>query len=429
MDSKAKVSILLPVYNREHYLPMAIESVIGQSYQNWELLVSDNCSTDNTAAVASKYAEQDKRIKYWRNEKNIGSGLNYNKCIEKATGEYIELFGADDIFEPDCLEKFVNILNDNPSVVLVTSAKRHIDENGKLIREDRPYSSSQLMPSQEAIASNMRTLTNWIISPVMFRAKYKGSGFDLPLGIYCDLDYWAQILAHGDLYYIDQILFNYRVHPVSETTARLNNLEFIPTLLRTAERHKKYLVDSNESDTQPYKIVTEKLINMVDYATNFLQLNYDSFLGALSESKASKGFIDNADDQAEEIEQIKNDLRDYKRISYLALLHALELRKERDWLSGEYNDLLQQYEEIKGDGNGKGNQSDPNSTSQSKELRSGSLDQNSFRRHTRMIDEMQAEKKVLEERIDELSHKLDAVLTSQSWKLTAPLRMMKKNLN
>jgi len=415
MDSKAKVSILLPVYNREDYLIQAIKSVISQTYQNWELLISDNCSTDNTARVGSKYATEDKRIRYWRNEKNIGSGLNYNKCIAEATGEYIELFGADDIFEPDCLEKFVHAFNDNSSVVLVTSARTHIDENGKLIREDRPYNGSQLIPSHEAIASNMRTLTNWIGSPVMFRAKYKGSGFDLHLGIYCDLDYWAQILGKGDLFYIDEILFNYRVHPVSETTARLNNLEFIPTLLRTAERHKQYIVNPDDPDTEPYKIVMEKLVNIVDYATNFLQLNYDSFLGALSEQKASKSVIDNASDQVEEIAELKNDLGDFKRISYLALLHALELRKERDWFSAEYNDLLQQ------NANGHSAKTDI--------AQSGVLSKDSFSRHTRLIDEIQIEKKALEERIDELSHKLESVLTSQSWKITAPLRMMKKNLH
>jgi glycosyltransferase involved in cell wall biosynthesis len=388
----SKVSILLPAYNREHYLEKAIESVLGQTYQNWELLISDNCSSDNTPIIAQKYAKQDNRIKFCRNEQNIGSVLNYNKCIAQASGDYIELFGADDIIEPTCLEKFVSILNNSPNVVLVTSGRRHIDENGNLIREDRPRNESQLIPSEEAIASNMRTLTNWIISPVMYRSQYKGDGFELALGIYADLVYWAQILHYGDLYYLDEILFNYRVHPVSETTARLNNLEFIPTLLRTAERYKKYLSDPNVPDKDLYKIVMDKLVNIVDYSTNFLHLNFDSYLGELCEKKSNKDVIENIDDEAKQASNLLNDLRDFKRISYLALMHALELRKERDWLVAEYSD---------GD---------------------------AFGTHTKMLEKVQTENEILQQRIDELSRQLDSVLRSQSWKITAPLRMMKKGI-
>src|ERR1700721_1865208 len=110
--SLPKVSILFPTYNREPYLVQAIESVIRQTYENWELLISDNCSSDNTPEILQEYAKKDSRILYWQNEKNIGPGPNYNKCIARASGDYIELFGADDFFEPDCLAKFVSILNE-----------------------------------------------------------------------------------------------------------------------------------------------------------------------------------------------------------------------------------------------------------------------------------------------------------------------------
>ena len=87
----SKVSILLPAYNRQHYLPLAIESIISQTYQNWELLISDNCSQDNTLAIASQYAALDNRIVCLKSETNIGPVSNYNKCLEKSSGDYIEL--------------------------------------------------------------------------------------------------------------------------------------------------------------------------------------------------------------------------------------------------------------------------------------------------------------------------------------------------
>ncbi len=420
MNTMSKVSILLPAYNRDRYMAAAIESVLSQTYQNWELLIADNCSQDKTFAIASKYANRDKRILCWKNETNIGPVRNYNKCIERASGEYIELFGADDIFEPTCLQKLVQALDENPSVVLVTAAKRHIDEKGQLIREDRPHSGSQLIPSEEAIRSNIVPLTNWIISPVMYRSKYKNSGFDLSLGNFGDLEYWTQILVHGNLFYIDEILFNYRIHAGSETTHTLNELDYIPPLLRIAERHAAHLASPGNPEAQPYKIVVEKLMNLVDYSTNFLKLDFDSLLGSLANPKESQGSLRDIDSQFKETGDLNDDLRDFKRVSYLALLHALDLRKELDWLYAEYNDLKHQFGDLSSNDRGE---------NKAKEIAGSLLNKDSWFRHMRVLDEMRNENEALHHRIDELSKQLNTLLNSQSWRITAPLRMVRKKIS
>ncbi len=336
MYTNRKVSILLPVYNREQYLKIAIDSVLTQTYQNWELLISDNCSTDGTFELAKKYAEQDARIICWRNETNIGPLPNYNKCIEKASGEYIELFGDDDIFEPECLAKLAMVLDDNPNVVMAIAGKRHIDKDGKLIREDRPRSGSQLICAQEVIESTVGTLTNWIISPVMYRAKYKGAGFDTFLGIYADLDYWAQILAYGDLFYVDEMLFNYRLHGGSESTRMYSSAEFMISLLRIAERYPQYLSVGNRSEI--YKPVIEKLMAMVDYASNCLKVNYEMVLRPkmkkhmVEDKMAGKnGRVQELSEQESLIkveEELAEEAHDYKRIAFLALSQAVEIKKK-----------------------------------------------------------------------------------------------------
>jgi glycosyltransferase involved in cell wall biosynthesis len=347
----SKVSILLPTYNRERYLVLAIDSVLAQTHQDWELLISDNCSDDNTFTIASKYANQDSRIIYWKNETNIGALQNYNRCIEKACGDYIELFGTDDIFEPTCLELLARGLDENPGVALATSAKRHIDENGNQIREDRLASNSQIIPAQEAIHHNLNNLTNAIISPVMFRSKYKGTGFDMSLGNCADLEYWTQILNCGDLYYIDEILFNYRIHNGSETTRTLADLQFAVLLLRIAERNKEHLFRSDQPGLTPYKIVVERLMDIIDYSTNYLKLDFSSFVGSLGHAENEQKLLS------------YDNLHDFKKVSYLSLMHAVDLRHEN---------------------------------------------------------------KVLQKRIDELSTELNSLHNSKSWKITAPLRMVMK---
>ena len=412
MNNRPKVSILLPTYNRAHYLTGAIESVLAQTYPNWELLISDNCSSDSTAEIANKYAGLDSRILYWRNESNIGSAPNYNKCIDKASGDYIELFGTDDLFEPQCLQKLVQVLDDHPNVVIATAAKRHIDTNGHIIREDRPRNGSQLIASEDAIRSNMTNLTNWIISPVMYRSKYKGTGLDLSVGIYSDLDYWVEILNHGDLFYVDEILFNYRVHASSETTRRLNDLEFVPTLLRIAERHAKYLANS---ETLPYKVVIEKLLSLVDYSTNFLKLNFDSMLGDLGHAGTERTIAEDTISLSD-TNTYGQDLYDFKRISYLSLLYALDLRKELNWLYGEYNHL-------------NGQLSVARQNEQAKKSDVPPLNKISWTKHTKAVDELQAENKSLNQQADQLSHQLNDLLNSRSWRITAPLRMARKKIS
>ena len=105
-----KVSVLIPTYNYAHYLPEAIDSVLAQTFEDFEVIIVDNCSTDNTEEIVMEYLQKDKRIQYFKNEENIGPYRNYNQCLLYASGEYIKFLNADDKFAPTLLEKFVHIL-------------------------------------------------------------------------------------------------------------------------------------------------------------------------------------------------------------------------------------------------------------------------------------------------------------------------------
>ena len=98
---KSRVSIGMPVFNGEKYLRESIESILDQTYQNFELIISDNASTDRTQEICLEYARKDNRISYYRNDKNLGGPRNYNRVFELSSAEYFKWAAYDDVLAPE----------------------------------------------------------------------------------------------------------------------------------------------------------------------------------------------------------------------------------------------------------------------------------------------------------------------------------------
>lgn len=130
MNTKPLVSIGLPVYNGEKYLVMAIESLLAQDYFNFELIISDNASTDNTQSICHEYQVRDQRIRYYGNIENIGASLNFNKVFSLSEGKYFMWAAHDDLWESTYISKCVSLLESNPNVVLCSSEVKFINEEG-----------------------------------------------------------------------------------------------------------------------------------------------------------------------------------------------------------------------------------------------------------------------------------------------------------
>lgn len=126
------VSIVTPNYNCGRFISQTIESVIAQSYPNWELIIVDDCSNDDSVAIAQKYAHMDKRIKLLINEKNCGAAISRNRAIEQSKGEFIAFLDSDDLWMPNKLEKQIEFMRKNNCDFSFTEYE-HIDEdNNKL---------------------------------------------------------------------------------------------------------------------------------------------------------------------------------------------------------------------------------------------------------------------------------------------------------
>lgn len=124
MESKPLVSVLMTAYNRSLYIHEAIESVLKSSYTNWELIITDDQSSDNTLEIAKSYADKDHRIKVYLNEKNLGDYPNRNKAASYATGKYLKYLDADDQIYEFSIEYMVMHMERNPSVALGISQSK-----------------------------------------------------------------------------------------------------------------------------------------------------------------------------------------------------------------------------------------------------------------------------------------------------------------
>jgi len=216
-----KVSVLITAYNYANYISEAIQSVLNQTFRDFELIIVDNQSTDNTVDIVNEFIQKDNRVKLIVNKTNIGAYRNYNEALLHANGKYIKILNADDKFHPEILEKFVKILDENESISLVTSHRQEFQDSTKIIATD----FHGLQNGKEMILLALSKL-NFIGEPttVMFRRNNLNVGlFDTSLIFFADLDMWLRILSIGDLYIIDEVLSYVRKHNLQGTQELRNH--------------------------------------------------------------------------------------------------------------------------------------------------------------------------------------------------------------
>jgi glycosyltransferase involved in cell wall biosynthesis len=125
-----RVSLAIPVYNGQRFLAAAIQSILAQDYKDFELIITDNASTDGTEQICRSFAQADVRVRYYRNERNLGAGPNHNLGFELSRGEFFKWCADDDCLSPNFLGSCVAVLDANKDVVLAYGKTQSIDENG-----------------------------------------------------------------------------------------------------------------------------------------------------------------------------------------------------------------------------------------------------------------------------------------------------------
>lgn len=146
------VSLALPVYNGERFVADAIRSVLAQDYDNFELIITDNASTDGTEKICRDFAASDERVRYVRNERNLGAGPNYNLGFALSRGKYFKWCACDDRISDNFLGACVAALEENKDAVLAYGTTQTIDQNGHLI----PLVGAMTSPQQPSDGPPLR---------------------------------------------------------------------------------------------------------------------------------------------------------------------------------------------------------------------------------------------------------------------------------
>lgn len=205
-----RVTVLMPTYNVAPYVREAIDSVMQQTYTNFELLVIDDCSTDDTVSMVRSI--NDPRIHIIQNEKNVGLAENLNRGLSHITTEYVARMDGDDIAEPFWLEREVTILDSHPEIGICSGGFERFGTVKSLVRFPEHH---------EDCMANMLFECS-VIVPTFRMSLYRDHGLRYSTDAFPAEDYrfWAECLRVTRIYNIQETLFHYRMHPTQICTAR-----------------------------------------------------------------------------------------------------------------------------------------------------------------------------------------------------------------
>jgi len=222
VSATPRLSIGLPVYNGERYITESIEALLGQSYTNFELIISDNASTDSTGDICRRYEKEDSRVRYFRQPQNIGLAPNHNFVVQEARGELFKWAANDDLYGRELVRQCVQALDEHPQVVLAHSWTARIDTSGKV-----------------TAAYEYPMTTSSARAPERFRSILFDSGGDDDYGVmridvlrrtamkesyhHADHTIIAEIALHGPFYQVPDWLYFRREHPAQSGRATMRS--------------------------------------------------------------------------------------------------------------------------------------------------------------------------------------------------------------
>lgn len=246
---RPKVTVGIPVYNGAETIAATLRSVLSQDFDDFEVIVSDNASTDDTLAVVSAF--DDPRVRVLTAQKNEGAGRNWNKVIEHASGEYIKVLSADDVLLPGALTHQAAALDAHDTAVLVTSKRQLIDGDGRSLGTRGPGKLTGLVAGTEVARRMVRTGTNLLGEPsatLVRMSALRTAGFFDEAAPYCvDMELWFRLLALGDVFVLSEPLVQYRVAAGSWTQDVLDRqASDVEDLLRSVTASRAFPVTEND---------------------------------------------------------------------------------------------------------------------------------------------------------------------------------------
>ena len=237
-NTEKLISIVLPVYNGSDHVAESIKSVLEQTYRNWELIIVDDCSTDDTPEIIAGFERSDSRVRVFRNKANLKLPASLNVGFADAKGDYFTWTSDDNMYRPEALEKMVAVLEENPETGLVYADYTVINDAGELI-----YTKINPQPSEIRYY-------NMVGACFMYRRELaeKVGEYDPATFLAEDYDYWLRCYNHSDFLHIHENLYIYRWHEKSLSLTRFREVRY----------QTQYVLDKN------YELIISKCATQED---------------------------------------------------------------------------------------------------------------------------------------------------------------------
>lgn len=310
------ISVVMPVYNRQDFLPEAIESILGQTFRDFEFIIIDDCSTDNSLKIALDYQKRDNRICIHRHEKNTGIVGGRNTGLRLATGKYIAWMDSDDISLPNRLDKQFLFMENHPEIGISSSNAIAIDERGN-------YLSNIRMPQSNILITWAFCFYDPIINPAVMANRelcitaggYRDLANDRTEYFPEDYDLWTRIYKSTKFYNLSESLLKLRKHGKNITQTRLQS-----TLRNSAQICYTYIrsILGKEIPKTPVEMIWEiaNSPSLRDMA-GIIEMLYNNFANQ-SETSLEERKIIKDDASLRLMRMVKKFPRDYYSISTFA---------------------------------------------------------------------------------------------------------------
>jgi glycosyltransferase involved in cell wall biosynthesis len=247
MRSQPRISVCIPSYNSEEFIATTLESVLSQTFTDFEVVIADDKSNDRTISIIKTF--NDPRIRLIENQQNLGLGENWNKVLSCAQGEYVKLLGDDDVLYPECLSRQIAVLEHpaNSNVVLAVCNRNVINARNEVVMRRRFPFGPGLVSGRKLIRKSIRWGSNLIGEPVagLFRRRQLNQVVTCdPSNPYLiDLALWAELLKLGDAFIDAEYLAAFRISR-DKTSAKIGRKQaaYFRDFIRAMRRDSFYRV-------------------------------------------------------------------------------------------------------------------------------------------------------------------------------------------
>ncbi|MET3537574.1 glycosyltransferase family 2 protein [Chryseobacterium limigenitum] len=260
-----KISILIANYNNGNFFRDCYISLINQTYKNWEVIIVDDASTDNSVDIIKETIKQDKRFQLYENGENKGCGFTKRKCMEYATGEVCGYLDPDDALYPTALEKSIQQYGNNNIVATYS----------KMMMCDKELSQQKIFGNTKQIYNNLYFFN----CPIQFahfftfrRETYlKTQGINPDLKSAVDQDLYLKILELGNVKYINEVLYKYRLHSdgISQQSSKQNAKDSFAYVIHDTMKRRGIKTINNQQVPESYKD-SEEIFKLLNYQASFL---------------------------------------------------------------------------------------------------------------------------------------------------------------